>query len=112
MTKEQEVIMKISELNFLLTGEAKEEYSETLKEVLNMLKENSAEIQQKNTELAEKTAEIEKKDKQIDLMAEKIHFLGSDYDDFCIDTVWNEDCDKDCKDCIKQYFERKATNNG
>lgn len=48
------------------------------------------------------------KDKQIDLMAEKIHFLGSEYDDFCIDTVWNEDCDKDCKNCIKQYFERKV----
>lgn len=58
----------------------------------------------------EKNKEIEKKDKQIDLMAEKIHQLGSDYDDFCIDTVWNEDCDEDCKECIKQYFERKANN--
>ena len=47
---------------------------------------------------------IKEQDKQIDLMAEKIHQLGSDYDDFCIDIIWNEDCDEDCKDCIKQYF--------
>ena len=54
--------------------------------------------------------ELEKKDKMIDLMSEKIHQLGSDYDDFCIDTVWNEDCDEDCKNCIKQYFERIEKN--
>lgn len=51
---------------------------------------------------------MRKQDKQIDLMAKKIHFLGSDYDDFCIDTVWNEDCDKDCKDCVREYFEKLA----
>ena len=63
----------------------------------------------KNTcELLKQDLIIRQKDKQIDLMAEKIHFLGSEYDDFCIDTVWNEDCDKDCKNCIKQYFERKV----
>lgn len=50
--------------------------------------------------------------KQIDLMAEKIHFLGSEYDDFCIDTVWNEDCDKDCKNCIKHFFEKQAKEKG
>ena len=50
----------------------------------------------------------EKKDKIIDLMAEKIDQLGRDYDDFCMDTVWDEDCDEDCKNCIKQYFEREA----
>ena len=81
---------------------------ENIETVLSMLKENSAEIEQKNTELAEKNAEIEKKDKIIDLMAEEINQLGGDYDDFCIDTVWNEDCDEDCKNCIKQYFERKS----
>ena len=84
------------------------EESYMLETVLSMLKENSAEIEQKNTELAEKNAEIEKKDKIIDLMAEEINQLGGDYDDFCIDTVWNEDCYEDCKNCIKQYFERKS----
>lgn len=41
--------------------------------------------------------ENEEKNKQIDLMAEKIHFLGSD---------------KDCKDCIKKYFEKLAKEKG
>ena len=71
--------------------------------------ERELENNRKNTcELLKQDLIIREKDKQIDLMAEKIHFLGSEYDDFCIDTVWNEDCDKDCKNCIKQYFERKV----
>ena len=69
-----------------------------LETVLNMLKE--------------KDKEIEKKDKQIDLMAEYID--SNNYVD-------NEECqfqwdfkikkcieNGDCKDCIKQYFERKS----
>ena len=45
MTKEQEIILKINELNFLLTGEAKEKYSPVLQEVLNMLKEKDEKIE-------------------------------------------------------------------
>ena len=44
--------------------------------------------------------ELDKKDKQIDLMAD---FIGQDMR--CIE------CNKmthDCKDCVKQYFERKV----
>ncbi len=133
MTKEQEAIEKLTNgekidfnilirkfkregiENFVVT---KKEYIET---VLNMLKENSAEIEQKNTELAEKNAEIERLNRQIDLMADfMIGGLG--------DIAFNAICKKShctyelkdnrptnfrkCKLCIKQYFERKATNNG
>ena len=45
MTKEQEIILKINELNFLLTGEAKEKYSPVLQEVLDMLKEKDEKIE-------------------------------------------------------------------
>lgn len=45
MTKEQEIILKINELNFLLTGEAKEKYSSALQEVLSMLKEKDEKIE-------------------------------------------------------------------
>ena len=90
--------------------------------VLSMLKQNSVEIAEKSAEIEkykylyqkalDNTIKADRENiqlkKQIDLMAEKIHQLGSDYDDFCIDTVWNEDCDEDCKECIKQYFERKV----
>ena len=72
--------------------------------VLNMLKENSAEIHQKNTELAEKNAEIEKLNRQIDLIAEEINETDRGYTDYCEMKI---ECDRNCKDCIKQYFERK-----
>lgn len=73
--------------------------------VLSMLKEKSAEIEQKNTELAE----IERLDRQIDLMAEEINETDRSYTDYCEMKI---ECDRNCKDCIKRYFKRKATNNG
>lgn len=79
--------------------------------VLSLIKENSAEIQQKNTELAEKSAELDKKDKQIDLMAVCIlsREIGKNTCQFnksC--TKYEKGRDIHCKDCIKQYFERKV----
>ena len=75
-------------------------------------KENSAEILQKNTELAEKNAEIEQKDRQIDLMAEYIDSNNYVDNEEC-QFQWDFNIKKciengDCKDCIKQYFERKS----
>ena len=54
--------------------------------------------------IKEQQEEIEKKDKQINLMAE---FIGQDM--MCIRP--EIECNKmthDCKECIKQYFERKV----
>ena len=49
--------------------------------------------------------ENEEKDKQIDLMAGEIEYAG------CIKKVWK--CDqKNCKDCIKQYFKKLAKEKG
>ena len=67
MTKEQEIILKINELNFLLTGEAKEKYSPVLQEVLNMLKEKDEKIeyyrkQKVGSSIRRRTARKEKKD--------------------------------------------------
>mgnify|MGYP005775275109 FL=1 len=103
MTKEQEVIEKLTNgreeidlitlirkfkkegiENFVVT---KKEYIET---VLSMLKE---------------------KDKQIDLMAEFISKQDVE-EEICIKNKTNPDwCNEDytnCKDCIKQYYERKS----
>lgn len=66
-------------------------------------------INKQNTELAEKNAEIEKLNRQIDLMAEEINETDRGYTDYCEMKI---ECDRNCKECIKQYFERKATNNG
>lgn len=85
--------------------------------VLSMLKENSAEIEQKNTELAEKNAEIEKLNRQIDLMAKAMDKIQDpQVCKYCDNKInlnhgYCTDAGK-CKEGIKQYFERKATNNG
>lgn len=49
--------------------------------------------------------ELEKKDKIIDLMAEEINETDRVYTDYCEMKI---ECDRNCKDCIKQYFERKS----
>ena len=73
---------------------------------LNLDKDhNSAEIEKKNTELTEKNAEIERLNRQIDLMTEEINETDRGYIDYC---QFKMVCDRNCKECIKQYFERKC----
>ena len=58
-----------------------------------------------------KDKEIEKKDKIIDLMAEYISNLDID-EDICMKNIANTElCNEkysNCKECIKQYFEKKV----
>lgn len=112
-TEQREILAKIAELNFLLEGQAKEEFSPVLQEVLSLIKEQSAELLQKN-------AEIEKKDKIINLMAETlsavctgISVVREQFEQcYCEFINSNKDCcwktDKNCQDCIKQYFTNKV----
>ena len=105
--------------NFVVT---KKEYIET---VLSMLKEKDKEIEEykniiatgiintaKDELVQEKNEEIEQKDKQIDLMAVTIiqKDIGKCYCKFDEKCCKCEDGSRDikCKDCIKQYFERKS----
>nr|DAN60952.1 MAG TPA: hypothetical protein [Caudoviricetes sp.] len=114
--------------------------TDDLEEILNMLKEKDAEIEKYKKLLADNLAkglnnslqakqkantdledlnegwkiELKKKDKVIDLMAKYIADI--DNEDICFE-IENKHCDKnmdygECEDCIKQYFERKATNDG
>lgn len=122
--------IRIPEENFTKT-------KESIKTVLNMLKEKDAEIEKYKKLLADNLAkelnnsikakekadtdlddldkgwkvELEKKDKMIDLMAEYISDLDID-EDICKKQSDNN-CDDinrevECKECIKQYFERKV----
>ena len=104
MTKEQEEAIKTMKhwIDFEKQNKDKinkaDELIKIQETVLNMLKE--------------KDKEIEKKDKQIDLMAIRIlvKIIG-DYP-----CTYKESCTKSdekyrdfkCKECIKQYFERKS----
>ena len=56
---------------------------------------------------------VEEKDKIIDSMAEYIDYITDEFGDerFCNEFENRNNsisCDKDCKKCIKQYFENKA----
>lgn len=135
MTKEQEGAIKyLEDMKNNLKDLNKSGYvyaKENIETVLNMLKETSAESAEKDKIIAEKSVEIEKlkgdfkiideecsrlekkevkQDKIIDLMSEFI----SRY--HCFEMVvydLNDECthEHECKDCIKQYFEQKATND-
>lgn len=114
MTKEQEVIKRLNfHKEYARLSSNRVVISETdLETVLSMLKENSAEIEQKNTELAEKNAEIERLNRQIDLIAE---FLGERDLGYYKNETGGEILGimrKYNKEDWKEYFERKATNNG
>ena len=122
---------------FGITIEGFKELQEDLETVLNMLKEKEAEIEKYKKLLVDNLAkelnnsikakekantdleylnigwqlELEKKDKMIDLMAEYISDLDID-EDICKKQSDNN-CDDinrevECKECIKQYFERIA----
>ena len=135
MTKEQEeVINKLRKITnrqilygnkFGITIEGFRELQEDIETVLNMLKEKDEEIEKlkadnkkawklnanmKQRHLSD-IFKIKKKDKQIDLMAEYISKIDIE-EDICIKNKTNPDwCNEDytnCKNCIKQYFERKA----
>ena len=76
-----------------------------LETVLNMLKEKDELHHKALGDLAKADRENIQLKKQIDLMAEEINETDRGYTDYCEMKI---ECDRNCKDCIKQYFERKA----
>ena len=87
--------------------------------VLSLIKENQEKIEKyekiyREYDCYRWVKELDKKDKQIDLMAEYMSKQDIE-EDICMKNKTNPDwCNENytnCKDCIKQYFERKATNN-
>ena len=69
------------------------------------------EVEKENQKLK---TELKKKDKMIDLMAIAIGNEPLPTEEYCI--FRNFDCpavggNRDCKECVKQYFERKVEND-
>ena len=93
MTKEQQAIKILSDSKILMNIQRDTSLSirVAIETVLSMLKE--------------KDKEIEKKDKIIDLMAEEINETDRGYIDYC---QFKMVCDRNCKECIKQYFKEIA----
>lgn len=109
-TEQREILAKIAELNFLLEGQAKEEFSPVLQEVLSLIKEQSAELLQKN-------AEIEKKDRIMGKMIDNImtHYQVKTIRKMCCPTckIGERACTYSGihRNCIKQYFENKVNSS-
>ena len=137
MTKEQEKAIEILEdiknntwtTKYIMSSDSKK--AET---VLNMLKEKDKEIEKLkadnkkawklNANMTQRHLsdifKIKKKDKQIDLMATTLSAICTGLStvrdhfekEYCEFINSDKDCcwktDTSCKDCIKQYFERKV----
>ena len=128
----------IAKYSVTLENKTKSELILFIKELQNMLKEKDKEIEELKQALARNIAknftssmkesakskddlemlnkgwqiELEKKNKQIDLMAEYIDSNNYVDNEEC-QFQWDFNIKKciengDCKDCIKQYFERKS----
>lgn len=97
---------------------------ETIKQItaiLNLLEKKDKEIQyqkeinkteqnrHKQTEKSLK-GQLQKKDKMIDLMVEEFKKIFSEGEPCDLDHEMECKKYKECKDCIKQYFERKVEN--
>lgn len=120
MTKEQEVFEKVNRIRIdffdskykdVHTDDELEEKYEALGDVLNMLKEKDKLYHKALGDLVKADRENIQLKEQIDLMAEYISKIDIE-EDICIKNKTNPDwCNEDytnCKNCIKQYFERKS----
>lgn len=99
------------------TMQSEFERLEDLEDNTDMLK---MELEKKDIDIIEAkeanrqlSVELQKKDKIIDLVAETLRYYNGMKQEqcFCIDICGEKECDmKNCKDRIKQYYERKVEN--
>ena len=85
--------------------ELKDTDVEAIDTVLSILKEKDELYHKALTDLVKADRENIQLKKQIDLMAEEINETDRGYTDYCEMKI---QCDRNCKDCIRQYFERKS----
>lgn len=94
MTKEQEKAIETMKRFINSTIDTTAVTAKDMKEVLNLIQ-----TQQE---------EIEKKDKITDEMLEEYEYNARiNIKNFCDEEMRRNTCIQDCKECIKQYFERK-----
>lgn len=84
-------------MNFKVEVKADDEMKETIDIVLSLIKEQQEEIERKNKIIEESIKYIDSNN-YVD--SEECQFQ-QDFNIKCIGNI-------DCKDCIKQYFERKV----
>lgn len=133
MTKEEEMRKEIKQVVDKIPTEdiedrIKQDEQEEAIERLNIHKDyaglsngvvfvNKTDIETVLNMLKEKDKEIEKKNNIINLMAKYINYLsdelvqatGKNELEFCNGNICCKDSNYSCEQCIKQYFERKAS---
>ena len=127
--KQLEGIKKANECGLATKNEFKEDI-ESIETVLNLIQKQQAELEEWKIEYnhwcqlaIDRKKELEKKDKEIDEMAETLSAVCTGISAvreqfekcYCEFINTDKDCcwktDKSCKDCIIEYFEKKARNN-
>lgn len=86
-------------------------YKKEFKTLNKQLKKKDEIIEKLEKEAQKYFEEIIKQDREIDLMADSFAEDGF-YNEHCQTLIDNELCPGDCNKCVKQYFGRKATNDG
>lgn len=92
---EREAIKSLKEFAYTIHGTLS---AEEAKIVLNLIEK----LQKANKELTKSNKTLSK---IVDLMAKHIYSLGY-YD--CLYEECDDDMDRECEDCIKEYFYKKA----
>ena len=113
MTNEQEAIEYLKE-SVLIYKNTIPKMSNTIDTVLSLIKAQQEEISKYKTLYERALSDVVKTDKQIDLMANSIlaREIGKNscqFNETCI--KFEKGRDTHCKDCIKQYFERKVNSS-
>ena len=89
----------------------KDRHKKTEKSLKGQIIKQNKIIEKLEKEAQKYFEEIIKQDREIDLMADSFAEDGF-YNEHCQTLIDNELCPGDCNKCVKQYFERKATNDG
>lgn len=97
---------RLAEMNLKDAEEFKNNMCEHRCILYNEKEELKADLYEANNIISDYIDTTAKQEKMIELMLEYLNFYGVE-DDICTAEL-SKDCNENCKECIKQYFEKKA----
>ena len=100
--------LELMEYKYTLTNND-DKAIEILLQYIKELEESNKDLDHENNRLEKIEFERDKANKIIDLMAEEINDTDPGYNDYCNST--KKCSEEECKNCIKQYFEKKVNEN-
>lgn len=104
--KQLEQYKRLAEMNLKDAEEFQNNMCEHRCILYNEKEELKADLYEANNIISDYIDTTAKQEKMIELMLEYLNFYGVE-DDICTAEL-SKDCNENCKECIKQYFEKKA----